>query len=105
MESSKKQKKNLKKFKKDNLFYYWYRVKKEALIIDDEEGLKKSLQYIESEFKKIDDPNNKMLFDIANFFKNSKEYQQAINYYTILIEKFSDNLEIKADLLYRRGGS
>ena len=101
----KKAKKNLKKFKKDNLFYYWYRVKKEALIIDDEEGLKKSLQYIESEFKKIDDPNNKMLFDIANFFKNSKEYQQAINYYTILIEKFSDNLEIKADLLYRRGGS
>ena len=69
----KKAKKNLKKFKKDNLFYYWYRVKKEALIIDDEEGLKKSLQYIESEFKKIDDPNNKMLFDIANFFKNSKE--------------------------------
>ena len=101
----KKAKKNLKKFKKDNLFYYWYRVKKEALIIDDEEGLKKSLQYIESEFKKIDDPNNKMLFDIANFFKNSKEYQQAIDYYTILIDKFSDNLEIKADLLYRRGGS
>ena len=101
----KKAKKNLKKFKKDNLFYYWYRVKKEALIIDDEEGLKKSLQYIESEFKKIDNPNNKMLFDIANFFKNSKEYQQAIDYYTILINKFNDNLEIKADLLYRRGGS
>ena len=101
----KKAKKNLKKFKKDNLFYYWYRVKKEALIIDDEEGLKKSLQYIESEFKKIDDPNNKMLFDIANFFKNSKEYQQAIDYYTILINEFNDNLEIKADLLYRRGGS
>ena len=101
----KKAKKNLKKFKKDNLFYYWYRVKKEALIIDDEEGVKKSLQYIESEFKKIDDPNNKMLFDIANFFKNSKEYQQAIDYYTILINKFNDNLEIKADLLYRRGGS
>ena len=101
----KKAKKNLKKFKKDNLFYYWYRVKKEALIIDDQEGLKKSLQYIESEFKKIDDPNNKMLFDIANFFKNSKEYQQAIDYYTILINKFNDNLEIKADLLYRRGGS
>ena len=101
----KKAKKNLKKFKKDNLFYYWYRVKKEALIIDDEKGLKKSLQYIESEFKKIDDPNNKMLFDIANFFKNSKEYQQAIDYYTILINKFNDNLEIKADLLYRRGGS
>ena len=101
----KKAKKNLKKFKKDNLFYYWYRVKKEALIIDDEEGLKKSLQYIESEFKKIDNPNNKILFDIANFFKNSKEYQQAIDYYTILINKFNDNLEIKADLLYRRGGS
>ena len=46
-----------------------------------------------------------MLFDIANFFKNSKEYQQAIDYYTILINKFNDNLEIKADLLYRRGGS
>ena len=46
-----------------------------------------------------------MIFDIANFYKNSKEYEQAIKYYSKLINSLDKNLEIKSDLLYRRGGS
>ena len=47
----------------------------------------------------------KILFDIANFYKNSKQYEQAIKYYTILIESFEISSEMQSDLLYRRGGS
>ncbi len=101
----KKAKKTLKNFKKEDRFYHWYRVKKEAQIIEKQRNKKESLNYITAEFKKIKQPNNKVLFDIANFYKNSKEYKKAISYYTRIINILNDESEIKSDLLYRRGGS
>ncbi len=46
-----------------------------------------------------------MIFDIANFYKNSKNYFQAIRYYSLIIDSLDENSELKSDLLYRRGGS
>jgi len=101
----KKAKKTLKKFKKDDDFYFWYRVKKEAQIIAKQRNKKESLNYIKAEFDKINEPNDKVIFDIANFYKNSKEYEEAIKYYTKIIKTLDDFSEMKSDLLYRRGGS
>ena len=101
----KKTKKTLKNFKKNTKFYYWYRVKKEAQIIAKQRNKKESLNYITAEFNKIEKPNKKILFDIANFYKNSKEYEKAITYYTKIINNFENKPQIKSDLLYRRGGS
>ena len=101
----KKAKKTLKKFKKEDDSYYWYRIKKEAQIIAKQRNKKESLNYITAEFDKINEPNDKIIFDIANFNKNSKEYEKAIEYYTKIINSLDDVSKIKADLLYRRGGS
>ena len=102
----KKARKTLKKLdNKNNIFYDWYRIKKEAQIIAKEVGNNESLNFINLEFKKIVSPNKKILFDMANFYKNFKKYDEAIIYYTQLIEIFDDNSEIKQDLLYRRGGT
>ncbi len=98
-------KKILLKFKKEDDFYYWYRLKKEAQIISKEINQKESLKFIKSNFKKIEKPNEKILFDIANFYKNAKEYEKAIKYYTIVLGMVRDDLEIKSDLFYRRGAS
>ena len=98
-------KKILKNFKKEDNFYYWNRKKKEAEIMLIQKNKKESLKFIVSEFKKIKEPNNKMIFDLANFYKRSKDYKTAIRYYSKVIENFSKNSEIKSDLLYRRGGS
>ena len=98
-------KKILREFKKEDNFYYWYRVKKEAQIIAAQRNKKESLNYITAEFDKLDLLNNKILFDLANFYKNSKEYENAIKYYTLIINTLDENSEIKPDLLYRRGGS
>ena len=46
-----------------------------------------------------------MVFDIANFYKNAKKYEKAIDYYTQIISSLSNDTVIKSDLLYRRGGS
>ena len=101
----KKAKRVLKNFKKEDQFYFWYRVKKEAQIIEKQRNKKESLNYITAAFNKIQKPNNKFLFDFANFNKNSKEYEEAIKFYSKIINNLDKNSEIKSDLLYRRGGS
>jgi len=98
-------KKILRKFEKEDDFYYWYRLKKEAQIISKEIDQTESLKFIKSNFEKIEKPNEKFLFDIANFYKNAKEYEQAIKYYTKVLEIVGDDLQIKSDLFYRRGAS
>ena len=101
----KKAKKTLKNFEKEDSFFYWYRVKKEAKIIEQQRNKKESLNYIVAEFQKIKNPNDKVLFDIANFYKNSKEYEKAIEYYTKVLDTQDENSNALSDLLYRRGGS
>ena len=95
----------LRNFNKDQDFYYWYRFKKEAQIISKTRNKKEALNYITSKFEKIKNPNNKFIFDVANFYKNSKEYDQAIKLYSLIINSLPKNAEIKSDLLYRRGAS
>tara|TARA_Y100000816_G_scaffold292084_1_gene285752 strand:+ start:552 stop:2231 length:1680 start_codon:yes stop_codon:yes gene_type:complete len=100
----KKSKTVLKNFDKNQDFYYWYRSKKEAQIIIKERGREEALNYISSKFEKIKNPNKKFIFDIANFYKNSKKYKKAIKYYSLIIDELNNDNEVKADLLYRRGG-
>jgi tetratricopeptide (TPR) repeat protein len=100
-----KVKKIVRKFKETDEFYYWFRVKKEAQIIVKEQNYEKGTSYIESKFKNIKKPNPKIIFDLANFYKNSKNYELAIDYYTKLISSLDDSSVIKSDILYRRGGS
>tara|TARA_B100000035_G_scaffold261639_1_gene232822 strand:+ start:1201 stop:2886 length:1686 start_codon:yes stop_codon:yes gene_type:complete len=101
----KKSKKILNNFNKDEIFYYWYRVKKRAQIIEKQRNVKEAVNYIESEFNKISNPNNKMLFDLANFYRNAKEFEKAINLFTKVLVSIDDNADIRSDILYRRGSS
>ena len=101
----KKVKTVLKQFDKKDEFYYWFRVKKEAQIIIKEQGYDDGINFISTKFNNISDPNLKMVFDLANFYKNSKKYEEAIDYYTQIISTLDNNSEVKSDILYRRGGS
>ena len=101
----KKSKKILNNFNKDEIFYYWYRVKKQAQMIEKQRNVKEAVNYIESEFNKISNPNNKMLFDLANFYRNAKEFEKAINLFTKVLVSIDDNADIRSDILYRRGSS
>ena len=98
-------KKVLQNFDKKYEFYYWFRVKKEAQIIIKKQGHDEGINFISLKFSKIKKPNLKIVLDVANFYKNSKNYEKAIEYYTEIISSMSDDSEIKSNLLYRRGGS
>ena len=95
----------LKNFNQDYNFYYWYRIKRESQIIEKQENKNKALNFIEAKFKKIKNPNDKVIFDIANTYKNSQKYDQAIKLYTQILINFSKDSKIRSDLLYRRGAS
>ena len=95
----------LQNFNKNDEFYYWFRKKKEAQIIIKQKGEDKGIDYITTEFEKIEKPNLKMIFDMANFYKNSKKYKKAIGLYSQIISSLKTDTKIKSDLLYRRGGS
>ncbi len=100
-----KVKKIIKKFNKNDEFYYWFRLKKEAQIIVEQQDYENAIEFINFKFSQIDNPNLKMIFDVANFYKNSKNYEKAIEYYSKIIETLDEQSELRADLFYRRGGS
>ena len=100
-----KAKKILNNFKKEDLFYYWFRLKKEAQIIIQERDYESGITFIDSKFSKIENPNIKMVFDLANFYKNSKNYEKAIDSYTQVLLTLEDSSLVKSDVLYRRGGT
>jgi tetratricopeptide (TPR) repeat protein len=98
-------KKILSKFSKKDEFYYWFRVKKEAQIIVQEKDYKNAIEFIKIKFNQINNPNPKMIFDVANFYKNSKNFEIAIKYYSQILLNLDEKSELRPDLLYRRGGS
>ena len=95
----------MKNFNKKDDFYYWFKLKKEAQIISKTKNTTESLNFINSEFKKIKNPSIKIIFDIANFNKNAKKYKEAIKYYDQIILRIDFNSSFYSEILYRRGGS
>ena len=95
----------LRSFNKKDEFYYWFKLKKEAQIISKEKNKDESLEFINLNFQKIQSPSIKIIFDIANFNKNTKKYNEAIKYYDQIISKIDINSKLYAEILYRRGSS
>ncbi len=95
----------IKGFDEKDEIYYWYKIKKFAQIYRETESRKKSLDYLNLKVKEFENPSTKILYDVANFYKNLKKYEKAIEYYSILLSKLDKNSLAYADILYRRGGS
>ena len=90
-------------FNSKDVFYNWYRIKKNGQIILNKKNEKHSLEYIKKEFLKIQKPNYKILFDYANILKNFEKYEEAIEYYNLVLNNISLNTNTHANVLYRRG--
>ena len=93
----------LDKFNKKDDLYYWYKVKKISKIIYKNKNKNYSLKYIKKKFNLIKDPSIRVLFDMANIYKNFKEYEEAIKLYSRIMQTIENNSLIYADLLYKRG--
>ena len=95
----------LEKFSSEDEIYFWYKIKKIAQIISEEENDHKSLKYIEDNISDLKQKSPKILFDLANIYKNFENYKIAIDYYTQVLNQIDKNSNMYADVLYRRGGT
>ena len=100
-----KTKKILKKFNKKNKIYYWYKIKKTAQILNKEDGEDSSFNYIISNYKQIEKPSLKIIYEMGNFAKGFKKYDLAIKYYTEVLSQLNYKSTIYADVLFKRGAS
>ena len=98
-------KNELSNIEKDNVIYNWFRVKKNASIIQETKNDDSALKFIKKEYRKIQNPSNKILFDMANILRNFQDYEGAIEIYSNLIKFPNYSAEEYADLLYKRGTS
>ena len=95
----------LEKCSSEDEIYFWYKIKKIAQIISEEENDDKSLKYIEDNISYLKQKSPKILFDLANIYKNFENYKIAIDYYTQVLNQIDKNSNMYADVLYRRGGT
>ncbi len=98
-------KNELSNIEKDNVIYNWFRVKKNASIIQETKNDDSALKFIKKEYGKIQNPSNKILFDMGNILRNFQDYEGAIEIYSNLIQYSNYSAEEYADLLYKRGTS
>ena len=98
-------KKILKQLNDKDSIYYWYRIKKEFEILEELEGKKNSLVFLDKKIKNLKFNSPKIYFDLGNIYKGYKEYNKSIENYNLALEGISKDSESYADILYRRGGS
>ncbi len=98
-------KKILQNFSNEDEIYHWYKTKKIAQFLAEQKGDEVALTYIEKKINTFKNPSNKILYDISNIYKKFKNYEKAIEYYSIVLSKIEKNSSTFADVLYRRGGS
>ena len=98
-------KKALEKFDEEDEIYNWYKIKKKAQIIAKQKNKNQSLKFVEKKLLEFKNPSTRIIFDMANMYKNYKKYEKAIEYYSIVLSQIEENSEAYADILYRRGGS
>ena len=96
----------LDKLKKDDYAYNWFKIKRKAQIIYNQEDMEQSIKYIENELSYYKNPDNKILFDTANIYKNFKKYEKSIEFYNKVLNNIKVTNSVSyADVLYRRASS
>jgi len=85
--------------------YSWYASKSISAIIAETGNIDLSILNLEKEFDLIINPNFKNYYEMANFYKDRKYYEKAIDYYSITLEKITKDHLLVPKILYRRGTS
>ena len=98
-------KKILNELSNEEEVYHWFKTKKITQFLAEQEKDNEALDYFEKKINKFKNPSTKILYDIANIYKKFKNYEKAIEYYSLVLSKIDKNTSTYADVLYRRGGS
>ncbi len=98
-------KKNYESIKHVGKIYSWYAAINLAIILENIEGEEYATSYLTKQFKKISKPNFENYYELANFFKDNKNYEKSIKYYSLALKKIEKNHPLIPKILERRGTS
>ena len=96
LEKFEESKKNYEKLSKIGSFYKWHSSKEIALITEELEEEKKSLNYLTNIYRNID-KNIYRTFDFANFLRGYEKFGESIKLYSEILLKID-----KKDIMYPR---
>ena len=92
-------------FDSKNSVYDWYAQKRLALIKSKLEDNESALSFLNKSFKKINKPNAKHYYDLANFYKDFEKYEESIEYYDKVLSKVDNDDPMYPKILHKRGMS
>jgi len=98
-------KRTLQIFKKEDEIYHWFKIKKNTQFLIEKKSEEEALNYFEKNIYNLNNPSNKILYDIGGIYKKFKNYKKAVKYYSKVLSSIHNNSPIIADILYRRGGA
>ena len=98
-------KRTLQIFKEEDEIYHWFKIKKNTQFLKEKKNEEAAFKYFEKKISNLNNPSNKILYDIGNIYKKFKNYKKAIEYYSKVLSRIDNNSSILADILYRRGGA
>ncbi|MAH02672.1 MAG: hypothetical protein CMI70_02635 [Candidatus Pelagibacter sp.] len=93
------------KFDSKNQIYSWHAKKRLVWIKSKIENDKSAINFLNKSFKKLENPTVKNYYDLANLFKGFEKYEDAIKYYTKVLNDIGSDNPLYSEILYKRGVS
>ncbi len=103
IENFKKSKKIYNQMKKQGSAYSWYAAKQKAKILLIEKKDSEAIKLISETYEKLNFKNLYDTFDYAEFLKRNEKYDEAINYYSKLIQSIDKTHPLYPEITDGRG--
>ena len=91
------------KIKSKGNIYNWYAAKQISSILKEQKKKKDALVFLSNAFNKITEPSVYEIFDYALFLKNNEKYEEAIKYYSQVLNLISKEHNLFAAATDGRG--
>ena len=85
--------------------YSWHATKKIATILIDEKGKDYAAKLLQKEFNSLPNPDFENYYQLANFYKNNKYFEESIKYYSSVLKILNKDHILIPKVLERRGTS
>jgi len=85
--------------------YSWHATKKIATILIDEKGKDYAAKLLQKEFNSLPNPDFENYYQLANFYKNNKYFEESIKHYSSALKILNKDHILIPKVLERRGTS
>ena len=85
--------------------YSWHASLSNAVILTKIKDKESAISALKKDFGKVPNPDYQHYFELANFYKDTQFYEEAIKYYSLALKNIDQNHILIPKILDRRGTS